>query len=136
MVKKNNKNKISHKKTKIVKKNVRKHSNKTVKRLKKKVIIKKKAVKTKNNIRISNDKIDILLEVVITKVKASDEFHKIIKLQADEIISKINQSIKEEGISATVFIGGSLAKGTLLKKDVNDVDLFIRFDDEEIERYL
>ncbi len=42
-------------------------------------------------------------------------------------VSALSKEIKKSRISAGVFIGGSFAKGTILKKDKYDVDLFVRF---------
>lgn len=51
-----------------------------------------------------------------------------IKSSAENLCKKIESKIKEKKIRASVFIGGSLAKKTLIKKDKYDVDVFIRFD--------
>src|SRR3989344_743527 len=44
------------------------------------------------------------------------------------LVSLIKEEIERQNIQAATFLGGSFAKGTLIKKDVYDVDLFIRFD--------
>ena len=47
---------------------------------------------------------------------------------------------KKKKIKAEVFLGGSLAKNTLVKKDKYDIDIFVRFDktyrDEQISSLL
>ncbi len=52
----------------------------------------------------------------------------------NEKIKRINEEIKKElikkKISAEIFIGGSYAKKTLIKKGVYDIDLFLRFDEK------
>lgn len=48
-----------------------------------------------------------------------------------EISGKIKSVFKKKKIKAELFIGGSFAKGTLLKKEKYDVDLFVRFDKKE-----
>ena len=57
-----------------------------------------------------------------------------------EVIDAINVNIKKQKLSASVFVGGSSAKGTLIKKDKYDIDLFVRFDkkydDKEISKLL
>jgi tRNA nucleotidyltransferase (CCA-adding enzyme) len=72
-----------------------------------------------------------------------------VKLSEDELIyleklinkttSAIKERIKKLSIEAEVFIGGSLAKKTLLRKKDYDVDLFIRFNqkysEEEIKKH-
>ena len=67
-------------------------------------------------------------------------FEQLEKINLDEItfekINKITQKfylelgrkLKNKKINAEVFIGGSLAKKTLVKKDKYDVDIFVRFD--------
>jgi len=83
-------------------------------------------------------------------------FDKINKISS-EFIGELNKRLKKKKIDAQVFIGGSLAKGTLVKKGkydsenkfsdsqtffgkVYDVDIFVRFDekygDKKISRLL
>lgn len=50
------------------------------------------------------------------------------KKSTQEFLFLIKKAIKDERISAEVFVGGSSAKGTLAKKKVYDVDIFVRFD--------
>ncbi|MBT4165667.1 hypothetical protein HOE04_01365 [archaeon] len=65
-------------------------------------------------------------EVELIKLDGSElkEIQKISK----EFVFGLKSRLKKKGISANVFVGGSLAKGTLVKKDVQDVDIFVRFD--------
>lgn len=44
------------------------------------------------------------------------------------IIKILRENIRKLKIKADIFIGGSFAKNTLIKKDKYDVDIFIRFD--------
>jgi len=41
---------------------------------------------------------------------------------------KIEEKLKSNKINAEVFVGGSFAKGTMLRKDNYDVDVYLRFD--------
>ncbi|MEK6918874.1 MAG: nucleotidyltransferase domain-containing protein [Nanoarchaeota archaeon] len=140
---KKNKRKVNKKAVRLVKKQNKKKIRKTTKKSHKaKVVIKKKAknhntkVKTlRKNIKVDDKKIDSLLQQVINEIKPSNDYYQAIKIRTDEVISKISKAIKSKDIDASIFVGGSLAKGTLLKKDVNDVDLFIRFEDEKIEKF-
>ncbi|MDO8516625.1 MAG: nucleotidyltransferase domain-containing protein [Nanoarchaeota archaeon] len=66
----------------------------------------------------------ILKEVLKNYVPSNEEVLKIKKL-ADFYVNKL----KKEKLN--VFIGGSLAKDTLVKKDIQDVDIFVLFDKEE-----
>lgn len=43
------------------------------------------------------------------------------------ITALLNKNIKKAKISAEIFLGGSAAKGTLIKKNKYDIDVFIRF---------
>lgn len=45
-----------------------------------------------------------------------------------EFVVKLQEEISKSKTEADVFIGGSFAKGTLLKADNYDVDIFVRFD--------
>ena len=60
---------------------------------------------------------------VLKKVKP----RKAISSKVDKVVSNINEIIRSRGIKAECVKGGSIAKGTFLKKDY-DVDLFVRFD--------
>lgn len=48
--------------------------------------------------------------------------------RSKEFISGLQDEIKKSKTDAEVFMGGSFAKGTLLKADNYDVDIFVRFD--------
>lgn len=50
-----------------------------------------------------------------------------IKAETANFISKIEEQIKKQGIAAEVFVGGSFAKNTIVKRDKFDVDIFVRF---------
>ena len=47
--------------------------------------------------------------------------------EAKHLKNELGGSIKKNRISAEVFIGGSLAKKTLVKEEVNYIDIFVRF---------
>jgi tRNA nucleotidyltransferase (CCA-adding enzyme) len=49
---------------------------------------------------------------------------------SQNFIKQLNSKLRKKKISAEVFIGGSLAKGTLVKKSKYDVDIFVRFSDK------
>ncbi len=51
-----------------------------------------------------------------------------LKKEAATFTKRLKSAVKKSRISAEVFVGGSLAKETLLKKDTNDIDIFVRFD--------
>ena len=61
------------------------------------------------------------------KIKLSDEEYKNLEHLSSLVIESINKKLKSKKIDAKVFVGGSLAKKTLIKKPKYDVDLFLRF---------
>ena len=73
-------------------------------------------------------KIDNIINHVLQEIKPNPSEIKDIKKRVDDFTKKINDNIKKQKINAVVFIGGSFAKGTLIKKQKYDIDIFIRFD--------
>ena len=69
-----------------------------------------------------------ILKEVLEKSNPSEEELKEIKRNVDSFCEEINKNIKKFKIDAEIFIGGSFAKGTVIKKDKYDVDVFIRYD--------
>jgi len=69
----------------------------------------------------------VILEQV--KLLRPDELViKELKKKSKIFVDRLNEEIIKSKISADVFVGGSFAKGTLLKSDNYDVDIFVRFD--------
>jgi len=81
----------------------------------------------------------VLLEQ-LKRVKINSDEKRYLLKTAGKIIEKIEENLKKRKIDANVFIGGSLAKDTILKKDIYDVDLFIKFSknysEEVINRHM
>jgi len=81
-----------------------------------------------------------ILKEELKRVKISDEEKEYLGQLANKVIEKLRAKIKSKGIDAQVFIGGSLAKDTIIRKRKYDIDLFVRFNkkysEEEIQRYL
>lgn len=73
-------------------------------------------------------KISSILKEVLKHVKPSDEEMNEINGKLKIFLKKIDSSRKKERINAEIFVGGSSAKGTMIKKDSYDIDIFIRFD--------
>lgn len=48
--------------------------------------------------------------------------------EAEKIVSLLKGELKKSKINAEVFVGGSFAKGTLIKGEFYDIDIFVRFD--------
>jgi tRNA nucleotidyltransferase (CCA-adding enzyme) len=70
---------------------------------------------------------DKILKEVLEKSNPSKEELKKIKNNVDSFCEEVNKNIKKLKIDAEIFIGGSFAKGTVIKKDKYDVDVFIRY---------
>ncbi len=74
-----------------------------------------------------NEKIRSILKKEILRIKPQGkEFQKINEL-TEKVVCLLEKEIKKRKIKADVFIGGSLAKDTLIKKDDYDIDIFFRF---------
>ncbi|MEK6761041.1 MAG: nucleotidyltransferase domain-containing protein [Nanoarchaeota archaeon] len=71
---------------------------------------------------------DDILKKVLEKIQPSKEELKKISGDISDFKRKVGRRIKQFGIKAEIFIGGSFAKKTMIRKDVYDVDVFIRFD--------
>ncbi len=85
-----------------------------------------------------NQKIGNILKKQIQLVKPDESTLKKINRVSDEFVEGLKDKLKKEKIKADVFIGGSLAKNTLVKTDDNmyDVDIFVRFDKKYKEEEL
>jgi tRNA nucleotidyltransferase (CCA-adding enzyme) len=81
-------------------------------------------------------KVKEVLKKQIQVVKPTEEIINKINQVSREFITELEKKLKSKNINAEVFIGGSIAKKTLVKKDKYDVDVFVRFDkkykDDEI----
>ncbi|MEK6909138.1 MAG: nucleotidyltransferase domain-containing protein [Nanoarchaeota archaeon] len=64
----------------------------------------------------------------IKKLKPDVEAIKELNKRSKDFIAKLEKEISKAKVNADVFVGGSFAKGTLLKADNYDVDIFVRFD--------
>lgn len=64
-----------------------------------------------------------------------------IEQELNAIMGAIENSLLKEKIKAEVFVGGSFAKATIVKREKYDVDIFVRFEkvddlDKELEKIL
>jgi len=73
-------------------------------------------------------KINSILEQVLEKVKPLKEDLNFIEEYLKEFLEKIDKRIKKLVLDAEIFVGGSFAKNTVIRKELYDVDIFIRFD--------
>jgi len=65
---------------------------------------------------------------VLEKIEPSKDDLKYIKNHIEIFSKNIKKNLKKYKIDAEIFIGGSFAKGTVIKKKNYDVDIFIRYD--------
>ena len=73
------------------------------------------------------EKINQILKEVLVKVNPSEKDLSSINNFLKVFILEIKKGLKKKKIDAEVFIGGSFAKKTLIKKGQYDVDIFVRF---------
>jgi len=76
---------------------------------------------------MNTDIIKKILNEHIKEIRVEESEIKKIKSDVKKFCLKLKDKIKNKKIDAQVFIGGSLAKHTLIKKDKYDVDVFVRF---------
>lgn len=76
-------------------------------------------------------KIQDILNQVLENIKPPEEDLKIINDSLKDFLKKLEVGLKKHKIKAEVFIGGSFAKNTVIKKDNYDIDVFLRFADDK-----
>jgi len=76
-------------------------------------------------------KINSILQEVLQKASPPKQELASIKELVDDFLIKLTKRIKALNIKAEVFVGGSFAKGTVIKKDPHDIDVFLRFEKHE-----
>ena len=60
--------------------------------------------------------------------RPSQEINEKIDIVSKKFVGDLRAKLKSRKIGADVFVGGSIAKKTLVKKGVYDIDVFVRFD--------
>jgi len=82
------------------------------------------------------NKFNSIFKEVLIRVNPSKDELQLIQRSLKDFLKKIENKIKTNKVNAEVFVGGSFAKKTLIKKDCYDIDIFLRFNakykDEEI----
>jgi len=78
------------------------------------------------------NKINNILKDTLQKIGCEEE--EFISEKLKEFLIKIKKRIVREKIQAEIFVGGSFAKSTIIKKRIYDVDVFIRFDHKYEEK--
>ncbi|MEK6848918.1 MAG: nucleotidyltransferase domain-containing protein, partial [Nanoarchaeota archaeon] len=82
------------------------------------------------------NKLNEILKSALNKVKPSEEEMNEINGKSEELIKIIKEELKKIDIKTEVFVGGSFAKGTLIKKKNYDIDIFARFSGEVNSNFL
>ncbi len=73
-------------------------------------------------------KINSILKEVLEKVEPAKEDIELIENSLKDFSERFEKRLKILRINAEIFVGGSFAKNTVIKKDNYDVDVFVRFD--------
>jgi tRNA nucleotidyltransferase (CCA-adding enzyme) len=73
------------------------------------------------------DKLKEVLQKQLKEIVPYDSEIDLLKIKLKQVLDVLNKNIKSKKIKAKVFLGGSYAKNTLIKKKRYDVDIFIRF---------
>lgn len=77
---------------------------------------------------MGEEKLKEVLKEELEKVKISADERKELEKVSKAVIAEVEKRVNKRKIEASVFVGGSLAKNTLLRKKNQDIDLFLRFD--------
>lgn len=64
----------------------------------------------------------------VRELSPQEDKLKIIKKELNELLLNVKNILKKERINAEIFVGGSYAKQTLMRKDNYDIDVYVRFD--------
>jgi len=80
-----------------------------------------------------SNKINSILKEVLKRVNPKKEELDYVDKSLKEFLKNINGKIKKSKIKVDVFIGGSFAKKTVIRKNEYDVDVFLRFDKKHRE---
>jgi len=66
-------------------------------------------------------------------IRLGEEEKKNIAKRTELAVRKLRAILRKKKIDAEVFVGGSLAKGTLVKSEFYDIDIFLRFNPKCVE---
>ncbi|HKL23317.1 MAG TPA: hypothetical protein VJ895_01050 [Candidatus Nanoarchaeia archaeon] len=72
-------------------------------------------------------KYEPILKKVSKEISPSEEKLIFMGKKVDDFIKKINKRIKKLGLNVEIYVGGSFAKKTLIKKRIYDTDIYFRF---------
>lgn len=71
-----------------------------------------------------------ILKKVSEKITPAKEEIREISSFVKDFSEKVKKEFGKKKVSAEIFVGGSFAKNTLIKKGIYDVDIFVRFDEK------
>ncbi len=74
------------------------------------------------------NKMNSVLREALAEAKPSEEEIEKINVSLKKFIEALTGGLKKSKVDAEVFVGGSFAKKTLMKKTMYDVDVYVRFD--------
>lgn len=75
-------------------------------------------------------KLNKVLNEVLQEISPSAETTQYMSDELKIFLVSLNKRLKKLKINATPFVGGSFAKGTIIKGNTYDIDLFLRFDNK------
>ena len=78
--------------------------------------------------------INHILKEIVDKIKPEKEDSDKIDSKLKDFLAVLNKNLKKKNVNAGVFVGGSQAKGTMIKKEYYDIDVFVRFDKKHRDR--
>jgi len=75
-------------------------------------------------------KIDLVLKDILKETTLPEKELETIKILLGKFLEKIRKRLHELKVDAEIFVGGSYAKNTLIKRDEYDIDVFLRFNEK------
>lgn len=79
------------------------------------------------------NKVDLILKEVLKSIEPPEQEMRNMKRYLEQFIARFEKRCNELRVRAEIFVGGSFAKGTVIKKNNYDIDIFIRFDPEYLK---
>ena len=79
-------------------------------------------------------KTDSILREILEIVDPEEKVLLGINRSLNVFIKRLEKKIEKLKINATIFVGGSFAKRTLIKRDVYDIDIFVRFNKKYVKQ--
>ena len=78
-----------------------------------------------------------VIKEVLVEVNPADEDVDLIESSLKEFLVKFEKSLRRNKVNAEIFVGGSYARKTMIRKNNYDIDIFVRFiDGKDISKLL